>query len=102
MNKLKLHRYSYEMDSLEPKCYHVSSANAIQTASVGTQCMDGAIGATNATNNSNTNDELTLTKSKAQLNSGNSYINIVPMQMGVQYHHQRRKYPQQTIQSDYQ
>lgn len=86
------------MDSLEPKCYHVSSANAIQTASVGTQCMDGAIG---ATNNSNTNDELTLTKSKAQLNSGNSYINIVPMQMGVQYHHQRRKYPQQ-IQSDYQ
>ena len=93
------------MDSLEPKCYHVSSANAIQTASVGTQCMDGGttIGTTNATNNSNTNDELTLAKSKAQLNSGNSYINIVPMQMGVQYHHQhqRRKYPQQ-IQSDYQ
>lgn len=89
------------MDSLESKCYHVSAANAIQTASVGTQCMDGgAIGANNATNNSNNNDELTLTKSKAQ-NSGNSYINIVPMQMGVQYHHQRRKYPQQ-IQSDYQ
>lgn len=89
------------MDSLESKCYHVSAASAIQTASVGTQCMDGgAIGANNATNNSNSNDELTLTKSKAQLNSGNSYINIVPMQMGVQYH-QRRKYPQQ-IQSDYQ
>ncbi|XP_031634158.1 FERM domain-containing protein 8 [Contarinia nasturtii] len=90
------------MDSIDSKCYHVSGANAIQTASVGTQCMDGgAIGTTiNATNNSNTNDELTLTKSKAQLNSGNSYINIVPMQMGVQYH-QRRKYPQQ-IQSDYQ
>lgn len=90
------------MDSLEPKCYHVSGANAIQTASVGTQCADGAIGANNATSNtnSNSNDELTLNKSKAQLNSGNSYINIVPMQMGVQYH-QRRKYPQQ-IQSDYQ
>lgn len=90
------------MDSLEPKCYHVSGANvAIQTASVGTQCMDGAIGANNTpTTNSNNNDELTLTKSKAQLNSGNSYINIVPMQMGVQYH-QRRKYPQQ-MQSDYQ
>lgn len=88
------------MDSLEPKCYHVSSANAIQTASVGTQCVDGAIGANNASNNSNSNDELTLNKSKAQLNSGNSYINIVPMQMGVQYQ-QRRKYPQQ-IQSDYQ
>lgn len=86
------------MDSLEPKCYHVSGANAIQTATVGTQCMDG--GGNNATNNSNTNDELTLNKSKAQLNSGNSYINIVPMQMGVQYH-QRRKYPQQ-MQSDYQ
>lgn len=95
------------MDSLEPKCYHVSGANvAIQTASVGTQCMDiGPIGAnqTIATNNtnSNTSDELTLAKSKAQLNSGNSYINIVPMQMGVQYHQRRSKYPQQ-MQSEYQ
>lgn len=93
---------------MEPKCYHVSGANvAIQTASVGTQCMDiGPIGANQAANttNSNVSDELTLAKSKAQLNSGNSYnINIVPMQIGgVQYHQNRRsKYPQQ-MQSEYQ
>lgn len=94
---------SYEMDSLGTKCYHVSGAG-IQTASVGTQsCIDGGLGTTNplqTTNpNSNNNGELTLTKSKAQLNSGN-YINIVPMPMNVQYH-QRRKYSPQ-IQSDYQ
>lgn len=99
------------MDSLEPKCYHVSGANvAIQTASVGTQCMGdiGPIGtnqtatiSNNTNSNSNTSDELTLAKSKAQLNSGNSYINIVPMQMGVQYHQRRSKYPQQ-MQSEYQ
>lgn len=96
------------MDSLGSKCYHVSGTG-IQTASVGTQsCIDGGIGGNvqqqqlqqqhNPHQNSN-NGELTLTKSKAQLNSGN-FINIVPMPMNVQYH-QRRKYSPQ-IQSDYQ
>lgn len=102
------------MDSLGSKCYHVSGTG-IQTASVGTQsCIDGGIVGNiqqqnqqqqqqqqhphNPHQNSN-NGELTLTKSKAQLNSGN-FINIVPMPMNVQYH-QRRKYSPQ-IQSDYQ
>lgn len=45
------------------------------------------------------------TSNQAQLNSGN-YINVVPIPVGVQYHHQgqghhRRKYSPQ-IPSDYQ
>lgn len=57
------------------------------------------VGANTSTANAS-NDELTLaTKSKAQLNSGN-YLNIVPMPMGVQYHHRRKYSPQ--IQADYQ
>lgn len=90
------------MESIESKCYH-SGGSQIQTVSVGTQstCMDVGIGNGNNTNNNNgTNgNELTLTNSKAQLNSGN-YINIVPMPMGVQYHHRRKYSPQ--IQPDYQ
>lgn len=88
------------MDSLESNCYHVSGANTIQTVSVGTQsCIDGGMATNNINTNSNDNGELALSKSKAQLNSG-SYINIVPMPIGVQYN-QRRKYSPQ-IQSDYQ
>lgn len=94
------------MEPLESKCYHSAShgGSQIQTVSVGTQstCMDAGIG--NGSGNSNNcatgaNGELTLTNSKAQLNSGN-YINIVPMPMGVQYHHRRKYSPQ--IQSEYQ
>lgn len=38
-------------------------------------------------------------KQKSQLNSGN-YINVVPMPVGVQYHHRRKYTPQ--MPSDYQ
>lgn len=115
-----------EMEPTDSKCYHLGGT--ISTASVGTQSGIGTLtlntnngnnnsnntnnhngnGPPNSSNSSNsggggtntTNDELSQsTKSKAQLNSGN-YLNIVPMPMGVQYHHRRKYSPQ--IQSDYQ
>lgn len=98
------------MEPIDSKCFHVGGG--ITTATVGTQssgnCTNsnnngnsGCVSNNNGNNGNNgTNSgELTLAKSKAQLNSGN-YINIVPMPMGVQYHHRRKYSPQ--IQSDYQ
>lgn len=117
------------MEPIDSKCYHLGAGISTATVGTQSSGIGSAIvntgnngnnnnnnnnncngnGATNNNNGANgsgsgnantTNDELTLsTKSKAQLNSGN-YLNIVPMPMGVQYHHRRKYSPQ--IQSDYQ
>lgn len=77
-----------------------NSANGTSNSNNGGNGSNGG-GGSNTCGTNTSNEELALAtcKSKAQLNSGN-YLNIVPMSMGVQYHHRRKYSPQ--IQSDYQ